>query len=481
MPAPALDLKLYIAGEWLGQQGRQTEAVINPATGTSLGLLPHASTADLDKALESSEVAFARWRNMSALDRSHILRKAAGLLRERQHRIASIMSLEQGKTLAEAMLEVIISAEVFEWAAEEGRRAYGRVVPGRFSGWRNTVLRQPIGVTAAFTPWNFPALIPARKIAGALGAGCTCIIKAAEETPGCTIELARALHDAGLPAGVLNVVFGVPETVSSHLIGSPVVRKVTFTGSVPVGRHIAALAAAGVKPATLELGGHAPVLVFDDVDVERVARLAVVGKYRNAGQVCVSPTRFYVDEKIHDAFVEAFTRAACALRIGSGLDPASDMGPLANPRRVAAMQALVENARQGGATVTTGGHAGESEGFFFQPTVLTGLAADARVLSEEPFGPLAMIVPFASESEAIAQANALPFGLAAYAFTANADRITRLADQVDSGMLGVNTFLIASAETPFGGVKDSGYGAEGGTEGLDAYLTNKYVAQAPAA
>jgi succinate-semialdehyde dehydrogenase/glutarate-semialdehyde dehydrogenase len=474
MHAPALDLKLYIAGEWLGPQGRQTEDLINPATGASLGRLPHATSADLDAALESSEAGFARWRIMSALDRSHILRTAAGLLRQRQQHIATIMCLEQGKTLAEAMLEVIISAEVFEWAAEEGRRAYGRVVPGRFSGWRNTVLRQPVGVTAAFTPWNFPALIPARKIAGALGAGCTCIIKAAEETPACTIELARALHDAGLPAGVLNVVFGVPATVSAHLIGSPVVRKVSFTGSVPVGRHIAALAAAGVKPATLELGGHAPVLVFDDVDVERVAKLAVAGKYRNAGQVCVAPTRFYVDEKIHDAFAAAFARAARGIRIGSGLAPDSDMGPLANPRRVAAMQALVEDAREGGATVSAGGRAGDGPGFFFQPTVLTGLAADARVLTEEPFGPLAMIIPFSSESEALAQANALPFGLAAYAFTANADRITRLADQIDSGM------LIASAETPFGGVKDSGYGAEGGTEGLDAYLTNKYVAQAPA-
>ncbi|RJG22061.1 NAD-dependent succinate-semialdehyde dehydrogenase [Massilia cavernae] len=481
MSVPSLDLKLYIAGEWLDARGRQTEEVINPATGLSLGQLPHASAADLDTALESSEAAFLKWRAMSALERGQILRTAAGLLRQRQHHIATIMSLEQGKTLAESMLEVLISAEVFEWSAEEGRRAYGRVVPGRFPGWRNTVLRQPIGVTAAFTPWNFPALIPARKITGALGAGCTCIIKAAEETPACTIELARALHDAGLPPGVLNVVFGVPATVSEHLISSPVVRKVSFTGSVAVGRHIAGLAAQGVKPATLELGGHAPVLVFDDVDVQRVARAAVAGKYRNAGQVCVSPTRFFVHEKIYREFAAAFSDAAGSLRLGSGLDPQTGMGPLANPRRVAAMESLVEDARAGGAKVSAGGAPGGSEGFFYKPTVLTDIDPGARVMSEEPFGPLALIIPFASEEQAIAQANALPFGLAAYAFTSNADRITRLADHIESGMLGINTFLIASAETPFGGVKDSGYGAEGGTEGLDAYLTSKYVAQAPAA
>ncbi|MHA4869927.1 NAD-dependent succinate-semialdehyde dehydrogenase [Duganella sp. PWIR1] len=476
-----LDLQLYIAGEWLGVEGRQAEEVLNPASGGVIGYLPHATPADLDLALISSQEAFVHWSAMSAIDRSQILRKAAELLRQRQKQIAANMSLEQGKPLAESMLEVIISAEVFEWAAEEGRRAYGRVVPGRSPGWRHTVLKQPIGVTAAFTPWNFPALIPARKIAGALGAGCTCIIKAAEETPASTLALARALHDAGLPKGVLNVVFGTPALVSEHLISSPIVRKVSFTGSVEVGRRIAALAAAGVKPCTLELGGHAPVLIFDDVDVARVAAIAVAAKFRNAGQVCVSPTRFYVQERIYPEFVEAMSAQASALKLGFGLEPNTRMGPLANPRRLAAMSSLVADAVAKGAVVQTGGKRADELGFFFQPTVLTGLSADARVMTEEPFGPLAMVMPFSSEGEAIALANALPFGLAAYAFTANADRITRLSESIESGMLGINTFQIAAAETPFGGVKDSGYGAEGGTEGLEAYLCAKYVAQAPAA
>ncbi|RJF92266.1 NAD-dependent succinate-semialdehyde dehydrogenase [Noviherbaspirillum saxi] len=473
-------MHLYINGEWLGAEGRKTQSVLNPATGESLGDLPHASTADLTLALASAQAAFPKWRETSALVRANILRKAAQLIRERSESIATIMSLEQGKTLSEARIEVAVSADIFEWSADEGRRAYGRLIPTREPGWRQSVIKEPIGVVAAFTPWNFPAMLPARKIAGSLGAGCTCIIKPSEETPASALELARALHDAGLPPGVLNVVFGVPGEVSEFLVKSPIVRKVTFTGSVPVGRHIAGLAAAGVKPATLELGGHAPVLVFDDMAIERVAKLAAINKFRNAGQVCISPTRFFVQRQAYASFVEHFAKAAASLKVGAGIDPDSQMGPLVNERRVAAMRAIVSDAQSLGAEVVTGGSAPDHAGFFYQPTVLTELNEQCRALHEEPFGPIALIMPFDDEDEAIARANALPFGLAAYAFTSNADRVMRLENRIESGMLGVNTFAIASAETPFGGVKDSGYGSEGGMEGVEAYMNTKFVAQAPA-
>lgn len=473
------DLHLYINGEWLGTERRLTQDVLNPSTGEVLGRLPHATTADLDLALSSAQAAFLKWREMPALTRGHVLRKAAHLIRERSDQIATTMTLEQGKTLAESRFEVAVSADVFEWNADEARRSYGRIIPAREAGWRQSVLKVPLGVAAAFTPWNFPAMLPARKIAGALAAGCACIIKPSEETPASALALARALHDAGLPPGVLNVVFGVPGEVSERLINSPIVRKVSFTGSVQVGRHIAALAAAGVKPCTLELGGHAPVLVFDDVDVDRAATMSVASKLRNAGQVCISPTRFYVHKRSYAAFVERFSLVAGSWNVGCGTLAQTQMGPLANPRRVAAMTELVDDAVSRGATITTGG-ASSGPGFFYKPTVLTGLNGDCRVMKEEPFGPLAVILPFEDEDEAIARANSLPYGLAAYAFTANADRVIRLGDRIEAGMLGINTFAIASAETPFGGVKDSGYGIEGGIEGLEAYLATKFVAQAPA-
>lgn len=479
MDIDALKLNLYINGEWLGGSGRHAEPVLDPATGATLGLLPHASGDDLQHAVDSAHAAFPGWRDTSPLARSAILRKAATLLRERLEPIARQMSLEQGKTIHESRIEVHVSAEMFDWAAEEGRRTYGRLIPAREPGWRQVVSMEPVGVTAAFTPWNFPAMIPARKIGSALAAGCTCIIKPAEETPASALALARALHDAGLPKGVLNVVFGVPAEVSATLIASPRVRKVSFTGSVAVGRHIAGLAAQGIKPVTLELGGHAPVLVFDDVDVAQVVRMAVATKFRNAGQVCISPTRFFVHHRIHDEFVERLGKAAAAIKVGPGIDEASQMGALANPRRVQAMRALIDDARSRGAQVVTGGQAGQGDGFFFEPTVLAGLHADARVLHDEPFGPLALAVPFQDDDQALAQANALPFGLAAYAFTADADRIIRVGNGIESGMVGLNTFMIATSETPFGGVKDSGYGSEGGIEGVAAYLTPKYIAQAP--
>jgi succinate-semialdehyde dehydrogenase/glutarate-semialdehyde dehydrogenase len=340
------------------------------------------------------------------------------------------------------------------------------------------VIQEPVGPVAAFTPWNFPAITPARKIAGALGAGCSIIIKPAEETPGTTLEMARAFQDAGLPAGVLNVVFGVPGAISEYLIKSPVIRKISFTGSVPVGKHLATLAAQGMKRATMELGGHSPVVIAEDADPEKTAEAAVKGKFRNAGQICVSPTRFFVHESIAERFSKRFVEAANALTLGSGLDPKSGMGPLANPRRVKAMEEFVADARDRGAKIAAGGSKSGSEGYFFQPTVVTGLGDDAKLMRDEPFGPVAPVVSYKTLDEVIERANSLPFGLAAYAFTNSSKTAGVLTDALEAGLVGINTYGISTPETPFGGVKDSGYGQEGGIEGLEAYTVKKFVAAA---
>jgi succinate-semialdehyde dehydrogenase/glutarate-semialdehyde dehydrogenase len=470
-------LALLIDGEWLATGSRASQPVIDPATQLPLGTLPHATTEDLDRALAAAAKGFRTWRATSAFDRYQIIRKAAELVRQRKEHIARILTQEQGKIAAEALIEVAVSADIFDWYAEEGRRAYGRIVPGRTAGMRQMVIQEPVGPVAAFTPWNFPALTPARKIGGALAGGCSLIIKPAEETPGTCIELARAFQDAGLPAGVLNLVFGVPGHISEHLIKSPVIRKISFTGSVPVGKHLAVLAAHHMKRATMELGGHSPVIVTEDVDPEKIAEIAAKGKFRNAGQICVSPTRFFVHESIADRFSKRFAEVAGALTPGNGLDPKTGMGPLANPRRVEAMESFVADARDRGGKITVGGTRSGKEGFFFKPTVVTGLDDDARLMREEPFGPVAPIVAFKTLDEALTRANSLPFGLAAYAFTNSTRTAGMLSDALEAGMVGINTFAISTPETPFGGVKDSGYGQEGGIEGLEAYTVKKFVAQ----
>ncbi|HEF4759593.1 TPA: NAD-dependent succinate-semialdehyde dehydrogenase [Pseudomonas putida] len=470
---------LFIAGEWLAESGRAVQSVINPATGQACAQLSLASKEDLDQAIGAAAGAFQSWRNVPAPERASILRRAAGLIRTRIEELAAVLSQEQGKVLAEAKMEIGGAAEVIDWMADQGRRAYGRIVPARMPGWRTMVRKEPVGVVALFTPWNAPALCFAAKVASALAAGCTCIIKPAEEAPGIALGMARALHDAGLPAGVLNVVFGVPHEVSEHLIQSPVVRKVSFTGSVGVGRAIAALAAQNAKPATLELGGHAPALVFDDVDVVRVAKMAVASKFFNAGQICTSPTRFLVQRNVYEKFAEALGALARDINVGPGTEPGSMMGPLINERRVNAIASLVDDAKACGATVLAGGSRVDRDGFFFAPTVLGDVPLFARAMHEEPFGPLALITPFDDEEEALSIANDIPFGLAAYAFTANADRQLRLEDRLQAGIIRINSFAAAAPELPFGGVKDSGYGLEGGDEGLDAWLTTKSVALAP--
>ncbi|MCA0418105.1 MAG: NAD-dependent succinate-semialdehyde dehydrogenase [Proteobacteria bacterium] len=474
---PYPDVTLHIAGK--PRVGRGADlAIQDPATGDILTHARLASPGDLDDALQAAASGFQAWRTTPVHERCRILRKAAELLRERQNGIAQFLTQEQGKPLAEARGEIVASAEVFEWFAEEGRRAYGRIVPSRVPDARMLVLREPVGPVAAFTPWNFPALTPARKIAGALGAGCSIVIKPSEETPATCLALIEACIDAGVPPGAVNLVLGDPAAVSRHLVTSPVIRKVSFTGSTEGGRAVAGLAAMGPKRATMELGGHAPVIVFDDVAVEEVAAAAAARKFRNAGQVCVAPTRFYVQETAYDRFVDAFATAAGRIVVGNGLGAETTMGPLANARRCEAVDSLVSDAQRRGARLVHGGNRVGNRGFFYEPTVLADVPEEAAIMSQEPFGPVAPIAPFRDLDEVIVRANRLPVGLAAYAFTSSGSRAIALGDQIEAGMVGINRFEISAAETPFGGVKDSGDGREGGIEGLEAYLVTKTVSQA---
>lgn len=472
------ELSLIIGGERRGVAGRETLAVVNPATGQSIGELPVATIADLDDALQSAADGFEVWRQTPAFDRYRILRRAGELLRERAEEIGRATTMEQGKPLSESRSEAESAADIFDWFGEEGRRQYGRIVPSRSAGVRDMVLRQPVGPVAAFTPWNFPITIPARKIGAALAAGCSVVIKPAEETPATGLALATALIDAGLPPGVLNVVFGVPATISEHLIHSPIIRKVTFTGSTLVGKHIARLAADGVKRATLELGGHAPVLVFDDANVQTLAKMAVHAKFRNAGQICIAPTRFIVQEGVYDEFVTAFGDAIGGLKLGDGLDADTTIGPLAHNRRPEAIESLVSDAVDRGARVVTGGSAQAGDGYFWTPTLLAEVEDDARIMNEEPFGPVALAVPFADLDDALKRANELPYGLASYAFTSSKKSAYEIGERIEAGMLAVNHFRLIGPETPFGGVKESGYGSEGGSEGIEDFMHSKLVSEA---
>lgn len=470
------DLRLFINGSWRIGEGRDASGVINPATGETIAELPLATAADLDEALASADKGFQTWRAMDVEARGAILRKAATLLRDRTEAIATLLTLEQGKPIAEARAEVSSSAALFDYCAEEAKRAYGRVLV-RPTGQRSIVIKQPVGPVASFTPWNFPIYLMAKKLSSALAAGCSVIAKPPEETPGCTSALVQCLIDAGVPANVVQLVFGVPDMVSRHLIGSRIIRKISFTGSVPVGKHLMKLAADGAKRVTMELGGHAPVLIFDDCDLEKTLDMVVPQKFRNAGQVCVSPTRFYVQQTMYDAFVKGFAARTAQVTIGSGLDAATKMGPLANARRPAAIGALVDDARAKGARVLAGGNRGD-HGYFYQPTVLADVPQEADIMSNEPFGPVAVCRPFESFDEAIEQANRLPYGLAAFAFTENGRRANLLGDAIESGMVGINTFAIGTPDAPFGGVKESGFGSEGGPEGMESYFVTKAIHQA---
>lgn len=470
------DLALFIDGSWRTGEGRDAHPVVNPATGDTLAELPLATPSDLDEALAASERGFRTWSAIDVEQRGAVLHKVAAIVRERAETIATLLTTEQGKPIAEARGEVLSSAAMFDYFAEEAKRIYGRVLI-RPTGQRSIVIKQPVGPVAAFSPWNFPVYLMTKKIAAALAAGCSVISKPPEETPACTSALMRCVIDGGVPADAAQLVFGVPDLISRHLLASPVIRKLSFTGSVPVGRHLMKLAADGLKRVTMELGGHAPVLIFDDCDLERTLDMVVPQKFRNAGQVCVSPTRFYVQSAIYDRFVEGFAARTAQVKVGDGLDPDTRMGPLANIRRPAAVGALVEDARAKGARVMAGGAVGQG-GFYFQPTLLADVPENADIMSNEPFGPVAVTRPFETFEEVIALANRLPYGLAAFAFTENGRRANMIGDLVESGMVGINTFAIGGLDSPFGGVKDSGFGSEGGPEGLDSFLVTKAIHQA---
>ncbi len=471
------ELAMHIDGEWVGVGERRVHQVLNPATGQVLGDLPLADVADLDRALEAAARGFKLWRATPANDRARVLKKAADLMRERAEHIARIATMEEGKTLGESRIETQVTANWLEFAGEEAKRSYGRVLV-RPSGQRHMVLREPVGPVAAFAPWNFPVGNPGRKLAAPIAAGCSVILKPAEESPNSALEVLRALLDAGLPQGVAQVVFGVPDEVSRHLLASPVIRKLSFTGSVPVGKHLMKLASEHMLRTTMELGGHGPVIVFDDADIEQALSIIAPHKYRNAGQVCVSPTRFYIQEPVYEKFVKGFTEFAQGLPVGDGLDPASKMGPMANPRRLDAMEAFIGDARQAGAEVLAGGERMGNQGYFWKPTVLRDVPDTARIMNEEPFGPVALMNPFKDFDDAVEKANRLPYGLAAYAFTQNSRRAMLVSDALEAGMVAVNNVMIAGADAPFGGVKESGHGSEDGPEGVQACQVIKSVSMA---
>jgi succinate-semialdehyde dehydrogenase / glutarate-semialdehyde dehydrogenase len=473
------DVSLFIDGKWTPAAGKRALVVLNPATSEPIGRVAYAERADLDRALEAADKGFQAWRKVSAFDRSKIMRKAADLLRERVDKIAPLLTLEQGKPLAQAKMETLAGADVIDWFAEEGRRAYGRVVPARAEGITQIVIKEPVGPVAGFSPWNFPINQAVRKISGALSAGCSIIIKAPEETPASPAELVRCFADAGVPAGVINLVYGVPAEISEYLIPHPIIRKITFTGSTAVGKQLAAMAGQHMKRSTMELGGHSPAIVFDDVDTDKAAKLLAAAKYRNAGQVCVSPTRFLVQEKVYKTFIEKFVAQAKAIKVGDGMADGTEMGPLANARRITAMESMIGDATQRGAKIETGGKRIGNKGNFFEPTVLTNVSREARIMNEEPFGPVALIAPFGSIDDAVTEANRLSYGLASYAYTRSATTAQQIAVRVEAGNMAINHHGLALPEVPFGGVKDSGYGSEGGLEAIEAYLVTKFVTQAP--
>jgi succinate-semialdehyde dehydrogenase / glutarate-semialdehyde dehydrogenase len=467
---------LFIHGQWREAAAGESLAVFNPATGQEIGRVAHARKADLDLALDAAQKGFETWRDTPAINRSKTMRAAAALLRERAGDIARLLTLEQGKPLAEAKGEVLAGADIIDWFADEGLRVYGRIVPSRGNlAMRQMVLKDPIGPVAAFTPWNFPINQVVRKLATALATGCSMIVKAPEETPAAPAELVRAFADAGLPPGVLGLVYGTPAEISTYLIAHPVIRKITFTGSTPVGKQLAAMAGQHMKRVTMELGGHAPVIVCEDADIALAVKAAGAAKFRNAGQVCISPTRFLVHESIAKEFSAALVKQAKGLAVGDGTADGTQMGPLANPRRVTAMAEFTRDAVEQGATLATGGERIGEAGNFWQPTILTDVPLNARVFNDEPFGPMAAVRSFNLLDEAIAEANRLPFGLAGYAFTRSLKNADLLARRVEVGMLWVNMPAMPSAEMPFGGIKDSGYGSEGGPEAMDAYLNARAV------
>ena len=472
------DTHLFLNGEWREAAAKESLEIINPATEEVIGKVSHARKEDLDIALNAAENAFNSWKNVSAYERSKILRKAADIVRSKADQIATLMTMEQGKPLIEAKMETMGAADSIDWYAEEGRRAYGRIIPSRApQGVYQFVFKEPVGVVAAFTPWNFPLNQVVKKVAAAFAAGCTAIVKGPEETPASVAELIKAFDEAGMPKGSINLVYGIPAEISEYLIAHPIVRKVTFTGSTAVGKLLASQAGTHMKRVTMELGGHSPAIVCEDADVKAAVKILSANKFRNAGQVCISPTRFLVHDSVYEEFVDGFVKQAEALTVGNGLDDGVKMGPLAHDRRLTAIEGFVADAVENGAKVLTGGKRKGNKGYFFEPTVMTNVSNDARIMNEEPFGPLAPINSFSSIDEVVEESNRLNYGLAAYAYTNSAKTAQDLGQAIESGQVSINHHGLGLVDTPFGGVKDSGYGSEGGPEGLDAYMTTKLVSQ----
>jgi succinate-semialdehyde dehydrogenase/glutarate-semialdehyde dehydrogenase len=472
------DTHLFLNGEWREAAAKESLEIINPATEEVIGKVSHARKEDLDIALNAAENAFNSWKNVSAYERSKILRKAADIVRSKADQIATLMTMEQGKPLIEAKMETMGAADSIDWYAEEGRRAYGRIIPSRApQGVYQFVFKEPVGVVAAFTPWNFPLNQVVKKVAAAFAAGCTAIVKGPEETPASVAELIKAFDEAGMPKGSVNLVYGIPAEISEYLIAHPIVRKVTFTGSTAVGKLLASQAGTHMKRVTMELGGHSPAIVCEDADVKAAVKILSANKFRNAGQVCISPTRFLVHDSVYEEFVDGFVKQAEALTVGNGMDDGVKMGPLAHDRRLTAIEGFVADAVENGAKVLTGGKRKGNKGYFFEPTVMTNVSNDARIMNEEPFGPLAPINSFSSIDEVVEESNRLNYGLAAYAYTNSAKTAQYLGQAIESGQVSINHHGLGLVDTPFGGVKDSGYGSEGGPEGLDAYMTTKLVSQ----
>jgi succinate-semialdehyde dehydrogenase / glutarate-semialdehyde dehydrogenase len=467
--------QLLIDGRWRDAHQGRTMAVHNPANGEEIGRVAHASVADLDAALRAAQSGFDVWRDVLPIERAKTMRRAAALMRERVDATAKILTQEQGKPLSESKVECLAAADILDWFGDEGLRIYGRLVPARTALTQQLVVKDPVGPVAVFTPWNFPINQVVRKAAAALASGCSIIVKAAEETPAAPAALIRALVDAGLPAGVIGLVYGDPAEISDYLIPHPVIRKISFTGSTAVGKQLAALAGQHMKRATMELGGHAPVIVAEDADLKLAIKESAGAKFRNAGQVCISPTRFLVHKDLVKDFSAGFAQYAAALRVGDGLAPDTQMGPLANSRRVAAMTSFLDDAVQHGAQVLAGGKRIGEKGHFFAPTVLGNVPVKAKVFNDEPFGPMAAIQSFDRLEDAISEANRLSYGLAGYAFTGSVKNASLLTRRVEVGMLWINQPAIPSAELPFGGIKDSGYGTEGGWEALEPYLNTRSV------
>jgi succinate-semialdehyde dehydrogenase / glutarate-semialdehyde dehydrogenase len=467
-----------VIGEtWICADKRKPIPVFNPATGEELGQIPCVTVDDLMEAAAVAHAAFLQWKTKSAFDRSTILRRFANLLRTNDEAIARNITMDEGKPLAEALAEVRSAADYVDWHAEEGRRIYGRIIPARVPGVQQQVLKEPVGVCLAISPWNFPLSQAIRKVVGALGSGCTLILKGPAEAPSGVMAIAQYMKEAGLPPGCLNIVWGDPPLISETLIAHPLVKKISFTGSVPVGKHLASLAGKYVKRATMELGGHAPVLVFDDADPEAAAKALTGNKLRNAGQVCIAPTRFYVQDRVYDRFASALVDQFEKVTVGEGLDPATRMGPLCHPGRITSMERLLADARTGGANILSGGKRIGNEGYFYAPTIVETKEDKIALMREEPFGPVAIISRFSDMEEGLARANGLPFGLASYVFTNSLERADRVANHLQSGMVSINHFGLALAETPFGGINDSGYGSEGGAETFDGYMNTKFVSR----